>query len=215
MIVKRLAVIITFLLTISVSYGQEGTRECGSTHYSLYYIPTIINSLSDLPTNIQDSIKDHLLDKLGDEFYEMLIFESCLVIDYQEFVKQDPKVLDHRWHIPKYDLGFYICQKQAGIDYCCSRMTLDSNGIVIDSIKFPGFKMNPLSTTFSNFNQIKKTAKKNGFNPEKYSIDFIDDHIVFIFTNVKTYKYIEYLHISAHTGQKVRQYRVTGLIDWN
>ncbi len=178
------------------------------------YKPTIVKSLADLPTYIQDSIKNHLLNKLGNDFYKLLTFESCLVIDYQELVRQDPMVLNYKWQVPKYDLGFYIIQKQTGINYCCSRMSLDSSGLVIDNIDFPSYKMNPQSTAFVDHTQIKKTAKKLGFNPDNYAIDFVDDHIALKFTRTKKYKYIEYLEISAHTGQKVRQFKVTGIIDW-
>jgi hypothetical protein len=199
---------------MTLSFGQDGVRGCGSTHYSMDYKPTIVKSLFDLPTNIQDSIKNHLLKKLGYEFYELLTFESCLIIDYQDLVRQDPKVLNYKWQVPKYDLGFYVIKREAGINYYCSRMSLDSNGLVIDSIDFPSYKINPQSSTFADLTQIKKASKKLGFNPDNYILDFVDDHIVLKFTRTKIYKYIEYLEISAHTAQKIRQFKVTGIIDW-
>jgi hypothetical protein len=212
--VRQLTTILTILIYTTLSYGQSGVLGCGSTYYSMDYKSTIVKSLSDLPIYIQDSIKSHLLNKLGNDFYKLLTFESCLVIDYQELVSQDPKVLNYKWQVPKYDLGFYITQKQTGVNYCCSRMSLDSIGNVIDNIDFPNYKINPQSTTFADLTQIKKTSKKLGFNPNNYSIDIVDDNIVLKFTRTQKYKYIEYLEISAHSGQKVRQYKVTGLIDW-
>lgn len=211
---RQLITILTLIAFTTISYGQVGVRECGSTHYSMEYKPKAVNSISDLPNNIQDSIRTHLFNKLGNDFYALLTFESCLIIDYQELVRQDPKVLNYQWQVPKYDMGFYIAQKQTGINYCCSRMTLDSVGSVIDNIDFPDYKINSQSTTFIDFAQIKKTAKKLGFNTDNYSIDFTDNQIVIVFTRAKKYKYIEYLDISAHSGQKVRQYKVTGIIDW-
>ena len=211
---RQLTTILTILIFTTLSYGQDGVRGCGSTHYSMDYNPTIVKSLSDLPTYVQDSIKNHLLNKLGNDFYKLLTFESCLVIDYKELVRQDPKVLNYKWQVPKYDLGFYIIQKQTGINYCCSRMSLDSSGLVINNIDFPSYKINPQSTVFADLTQIKKTSKKLGFNPDNYAIDIVDDHIVLKFTRTKRSKYIEYLEISAHTGQKVRQFKVTGIIDW-
>ncbi len=204
----------TLIAFTTFSYGQDGIRECGSTHYSMEYKPKVVNSISDLPNNIQDSIKNHLLKKLGNAFYALLTFETCLIIDYQELVRQDPKVLNYQWQVPKYDIGFYITAKQTGINYCCSRMTLDSVGSVIDNIDFPDYQINSQSTTFVDLAQIKKTAKKLGFNIDNYSIDFTDNHIAIIFTRAKKYKYIEYLNISAHSGQKLSQYKVTGIIDW-
>jgi len=93
-------------------------------------------------------------------------------------------------------------------------MTLDNAGAIIDNIDFPSYKINPKSTTFVNLYQIKKTAQKLGFNSTNYTINFVDDQIVLEFTRVIKYKYMECLVISAHSGQKVKQYKVTGIIDW-
>lgn len=213
-ILKQLMTVLTFVIFTTLSYGQNGTRECGNTHYSTNYKPTIAKSIAELPNYIQDSIKKHLLNKLGHDFYELLTFESCLVIDYCELVRQDSSVLNYRWQVPKYDLGFYITQKKAGIDYYCSRMTLDSLGIVIESVDFPNSKINPQSTRFADFTQIQKTSKKMGFDPNYYEIDFIEDHLAIKFVRIEQYKYIEYLCISAHSGKKIKQFKSGGIIDW-
>lgn len=211
---KQLTTILTFIVFTTLSHAQNDILECGSTYYSEDYNPVIVKSISELPANIQDSVKSHLLNKLGNDFYALLIFENGLIIDYQELVRQDPKVLNYQWQIPKYDLGFYITQKQAGINYCCSRMTLDSTGAIINKINFPDYKINAQSIKFTDLTQIKKASKKLGFDPENHVIEFMEDHIVLKFTRVKKYEYIEYLCISAHSGEKVRQYKVTGIIDW-
>jgi hypothetical protein len=211
---KKFRFLLVSMLFTTSSFAQVGTRPCESAHYSTEYKPAIVRSISDLPNHIQDSITKHLLNKLGTDFYDLLTFESCLVIDYKALVGKDPKVLHYRWRVPKYDMGFYITQKHAGIDYCCSRMTLDSTGAVIGQIDFPDHQVNLQSSTFVDLAQIKKTAKKLRFDPDRYAIDFTDDHVVLEFARAKRYRYIEFLEISAHTGQKIRQYRVTGIIDW-
>ncbi len=211
---KKVGFLLASMLLTTTSFAQVGTRPCESTSYPTEYKPATVRSISELPTNIQDSITKHLLNKLGTDFYDLLTFERCLVIDYKALVGKDPKVLHSRGRVPKYDMGFYITQKHAGIDHCCSRMTLDSTGAVIEQIDFPDHHVNLQSSTFVDLAQIQKTAQKLGFDPDRYAIAFADDHVVLEFARAKRYAYIEYLQVSAHTGQKIRQYRVTGVIDW-
>lgn len=196
-----------FFLTFSTFlYSQNGVSGCGANHYSDNYQPTILKNLSDLPYFIGDSVKKNIIDKVGLDFFALLNFENGLVIDYNDLIKKDPKVLNYKWKIPTYDLSFYISQKQVGIEYYCSRVTLDSNGNVIDQIYFPAVTSNPKNAHFDKIEHIKEIAKKHGFDTNDYLVDITDNHIVLIFTRSKR-KYYLTLEISAHSGQIIKESR--------
>ena len=196
-------------------YGQNGVIGCGSTHYSDNYQPTVVKNLSDLPNFIQDSVKKHFLGKVGQDFFALLNFESGLVIDFKELIKQDPKVFNYKWKIPRYDLSFYISQKQSGIEYYCSRLTLDSNGVVLKQTYFPEVNFNSKNAHFDKIEHIKEVAQKNGFKTNSYSIGITENHMVLIFSRVK-HKYDLTLEISAHTGQEIKHYKskITKQVPW-
>lgn len=198
--------LIVFGALSTLMYGQNGVEGCGSTHYSDIYQPTVVRNLSDLPSFIQDSVKKHILGKVGQDFFALVNFESGLVIDYKKLVEQDPKVLSFKWKVPRYDLSFYISQKQAGIEYYCSRLTLDSRGVVLDQIYFPEINSNPQIAHFVQIEHIKEVAKKQGYEVNSYFINITENHFVLIFTRVK-HKYDWTIEISAHSGQIIREYK--------
>ena len=85
-------------------------------------------------------------------------------------MKQDPKVLEYRWIVPKYDLGFYIEQKDVGIDFCCSRITLDSSGVVLSDIDFPDISKTLISINFIELTTILEKSKELVFPIKNYEL---------------------------------------------
>ena len=207
MIAKTTLVIILMIATFSL-FGQNGTSGCSSTIYSLNfeYQPKEIISLEQLPNNIQDSITNHLKSYLGELFYNLLTFKSGLIINYTELLKSDSTVKDYQWQVPTYDLSYYFSAKKAGIDFCCSRITLDSVGNVIDEIGFPSIHDNKLNCRFIEKDKILRAARRRHFPTDKYEIEINDQKIVFRFERIKK-ENLEYLEVSAHTGRFVQKYR--------
>ena len=201
------------LLNLQIK-AQNGVKKCGSTHYSMVYNPSEIDSFNELPSFIQKSLISHLKDKLGHEFYKKLNFESGLLIDYKELIRLDPQVINYKWKVPKYDLSFYINEKKSGINYCCSRIVLDSLGSVITDIQFPSFKKNNLNTNFIPVDTIFLTAKKMGYSIKNYELGFSKNHIVFIFSNTNVNKKVSYIEVSAHTAALLKKYKLSGIRDF-
>ena len=214
-------ILISFYFTIALLSilnlqikAQNGVKKCGSTHYSMVYIPTEINSFNQLPSFIQDTLKNHLQAKLGAKFYNKLFFERCKVIDYKELVKQDPQVKDYKWKVPKYDLSYYINEEKFGINYCCSRIVLDSLGSVITDIQFPSFKKNNLNANFMPIDTLFSVANKMGYGIKNYELGFSKNHIVFIFSNTNMNKKVSYIEISVHTAAVLKKYKLSGIRDY-
>ena len=208
-----LAIAFLSILNLQIN-AQNGAKKCGSTHYSMVYIPTEINSFNQLPSFIQDTLKNHLQAKLGAKFYNKLFFERCKVIDYKELVKQDPQVINYKWEIPKYDLSFYIKEENHGINYCCSRIVLDSLGNVITDIEFPSFKKNNLNANFIPIDTIFSVANNMGYGIKNYELGFSKNHIVYIFSNTNMNKKVSYIEISAHTSAVLKKYKLSGVSDY-
>jgi hypothetical protein len=180
----------------------------------MVYNPSEIDSFNELPSFIQESLINHLKDKLGHEFYKKLNFESGLLIEYKELIRLDPQVINYKWKVPKYDLSFYINEEKSGINYCCSRIVLDSLGSVITDIQFPSFKKNNLNTNFINVDTIFLTAKKMGYSIKNYELGFSKNHIVFIFSNTNVNKKVSYIEVSAHTAALLKKYKLSGIRDF-
>jgi len=205
---------IVFITTGFFTYGQDGVRKCSETIYSLEfkYRPTEIVSLDLLPLDIQDSITTHLRGYLGDSFYNRLVFNSGLIIDYDELVKSDPNVRDYEWQVPTYDLCFYFSEKEAGIDLCCSPITFDRKGNVVNEIEFPKFQDDSLNTKFLDKKIILSVAENEGFSTDQYEIAFSDNNIVFRFEK-KMEGDVECIEISVHTGRIIRKYNLDIIYD--
>ena len=193
--------------------AQNGSKNCGSTHYSMKYSPIKIDSLNIVPISIQESVNNHLKDKLGIKFYEKLIFDYGEIINYSELVRLDPQVLNYKWKIPKYDLSFYIKEKNYGINYCCSRIVLDSLGNVIRDIEFPSFKKNNLNAIFVPIDTIFSVVNKMGYSTKNYELGFSKNHIVYIFSNTNKSK-VSYIEISAHNSVVLKKYKLSGIRDY-
>ena len=193
--------------------AQNGFKNCGSTHYSMKYSPKKIDSLHLVPISIQESVNNHLKDKLGIKFFDKLIFDYGEVINYSELVRLDPQVLNYKWKIPKYDLSFYIKEKNYGINYCCSRIVLDSLGNVIRDIEFPSFKRNNLNANFVPIDTIFSVVNKMGYSTKNHELGFSKNHIVYIFSNTIGSK-VSYIEISAHTSAIIKKYKLSGIRDY-
>ena len=194
--------------------AQNGVTNCGSTHYSMVYNPSEISSFNQLPSFIQKSLISHLKDKLGHEFYRKLNFESGLLIDYKELIRLDPQVINYKWKVPKYDLSYYINEEKFGINYCCSRIVLDSLGSVITDIQFPSFKKNNLNANFMPIDTLFSVANKMGYGIKNYELGFSKEHIVFIFSNTNINKKVSYIEVSVHTAALLKKYKLSGIRDF-
>lgn len=208
-----LTAIFLFSMT-SFVFGQSDIQPCGSTLYSMVFVPTEIKSLDELPTNIRARLVQHLKSSLGEEFYSLISFKTGLFIDYSELVKADPKVLKYQWEVPTYDIGFYLSQPNSGIEFYCSRITLDSLGNVVDDIRFPSIDKNSSASNFSSLERIKQTATENGFPLEDYKVVFSENHLVLVFARATKDKYGEELLVSAHTAEVVKLKHDKGIIDY-
>ncbi len=193
--------------------AQNGVKNCSSTHYSMKYFPKKIDSLNLIPISVQVSVNNHLKDKLGIKFYDKLIFDHGEIINYSELVRLDPQVVNYKWEIPKYDLSFYIKEKNYGINYCCSRIVLDSLGNVIRDIEFPSFKKNNLNANFVPVDTIFSIVNSLGYSTKNYELGFSKNHIVYIFSNTNKSK-VSYIEISAHNSAVLKKYKLSGIRDY-
>ena len=114
----------TFLalaLSVSVCFevvnGQQITKRVGIV--SLYpYQPKNISTLDQLPTGIQVKLKEHLMVRLGREFFSKLEFSNGSVVNFDDLYRVNPGAREYRWRIFAYKIGFAFADRRLGINDC-------------------------------------------------------------------------------------------------
>ena len=140
---------------------------------------TEVASLEDFPEQIRTRLIQHLVDRLGDEYYLRLLFVSGQIIDFDEIkhIDQNPKNYVYRAVYRVSDLEKGIASYDTSID-------LNNNGDVVAEIKIPSVRHSPEKADFISLNSMYRRVLELRMKPTSVRLGFSgdDDAIVFRFT---------------------------------
>jgi len=213
--------VLIILFVRNYCFGQEIIeKECYIIHYSHIYEPKKITLLEEVPYEIRNKLKNHLLDRIGKEYYSKIEFVKGLIINYKEMLKQDPKAKNKKWKIPAYDLDFKFSDIEKGIKYYCTKkITLDSLGKVINEIELPNLKKNPDRKILTKKSTILEIIKRQKFNLDNCTLEYYQDDNIMVWKcekyNKKKYEkrkknYGKAMTINAHNGKIISKGKMSG-----
>lgn len=148
------------------------------------YIVKEPRSLDDLPLDISLKVKNHLLSRVGEEFYKKIYFKRGQIIDSIPYKKYFEKSeMKTRYH---YYLGFAYSNMEKGIGEYCSNIEVDEFGNIIKDIDFP--KKNSAINKLVSLQEIRnKAINRKFYVKEKTKIELSYDEskniFVWKFTN--------------------------------
>lgn len=163
------------LITINNSFGQDrmvvDKPFNGNTHYGRF--SKHIDSLNDLPSNIQFNVKGYLNMILG-TMNDSLIFSHGQIVDLENKFKTDSVTYGYAWIVPKYDLNFVLKDNTIGIISYYLQIRLDSYGQVLYT-NWPK-ESHSEKMRFKSRIDIEqfalRQADKKGFDLNGYKVDF-------------------------------------------
>ena len=219
MLIFKINMVLIILFVKNYCFGQEIIeKECYIIHYSHIYEPKKITLLEELPYEIRNKLKNHLLDRIGKEYYSKIEFVKGLIINYKEMLKQDPKVKNYKWKIPTYDLDFKFSDIEKGIKYYCTKITLDSLGKVVNEIELPNVKKNPDRKDLIKKLTILEIIKRQKFNLVNCTLEYYPNNNLMVWRcekykkNMKRMKknYGKAMTINAHNGKIISKGKMRG-----
>jgi len=218
-IMFRLFSLLALLIIMSSATAEENNVEpitsYGGFIYFGSYEPKEPKSLLDIPVNIRSQLIQHLVKRLGAEFYSSLSFNGGQIVNIGELYKMEPNVKDHKWEVHSYDLHFELSKPEIGIQSYIAQITLRQDGSIINEINLPDFSKNPEKLKFYSLSDAYNKSKKSGFDTEHVNVsltyDTKTDSLVWKFEQETDddglsiyYKNIE---ISTHTGEIINKYQ--------
>jgi len=193
-------------LRIAKVKGGQGIVSLGN------YVAREPKTLADLPSQIRAKLERHLIERLGQSYYERLSFEGGQIVDFGELYRVDPSVRDFQWKIFAYRLIFRISEPPKGIEGYYATVELDKDGDVQTEIDLPKVRRFPEKAHFIALSSACDQVKRLGlipsrarlvYNKEHGSIAFHfeqkveDDGLMMKFWNIE---------VDAHSGEILRNY---------
>ena len=193
-------------LPTSVSRGY-------SSNYYGDYEPRVVNRLNELPPQIATRVVRHLQQRLGDDRYKELKFESGEIVVRQQLLAREPAAADYQWEVPAYRLHFSIRRPEVGIDVFVATMELRVDGSILNDIELPCFKCHPEKAVLVGMAAAAETAAANGMSGAGMEVgidyDRDSDSMVWVFSKrLSAHRGAateDRLLVNAHTGAVVRR----------
>lgn len=181
---------------------------CTYTGYGYYY-PQNPRSLNDLPLDIQSKIETHLLNRLGENFYNRISLTDGEIVDVNRLHIVDSNTLNFKWRPYTYNLCFTFRDTAIGIGLFTAEMVLDSIGNIINEIQLPFISENLTKQNLISLNEAKLIAiEENHFSKGtvvKIGYDESFDSIVWLFIKTEYHENNQWnsetLKLDAHTGK--------------
>lgn len=143
----------------------------GNTHYGQHAI--VIESVAELPSQIQTALEAHLTDMLGSSA-KNVTFSHGQNVDLRSFFSEpNREAFNYQWLVPSYDLNYVLSDTTLGIKSYYLQLRLDEYGQLL-STNWPrqGYSN---KENFQLTNEIVKfalsQARSRGFLTSKYLTD--------------------------------------------
>jgi hypothetical protein len=178
-------------------------KRVGSINIGWNYKPNSVKSLTELPTEIAEKVKKHLIERIGEEFYNKLQFSYGLVVDYNELCRLDG--CQQEWKVLSYKLEYAFSLPEIGIKRYETEIWLDEKGDAIKEIDLPAIKQNPEKARLISVTEAINIGKRNKFRTSRVELGYreADDSIVWklIKNPNENDDATREMHISAHDGK--------------
>lgn len=128
------------------------SQGCSSRSYLNYY-PRCPRTLEDLPKDIANKLKQHLIERIGVKDYNKtrLIGGQIIDVDYLQSINEKTA----------YSLCFCYSNLDAGIGMYTSKIKLDIEGNILEEIGLPRFVGVQSSMEFVPYTEIIKKVRQN------------------------------------------------------
>ncbi len=148
--------------------------------------PGIASSLYELPDRVRNKLVDHLLNRLGLDYYSRLRLIDVSVFDL------NIDMFIHRTTtkpIPPfcYIICFSFSDTTKGLGLYTARILVDNSGEIMKEIHLPDIKKEPQKANILSLEQVKKIATENKFYDDhttvSLSYDNMKESIIWDFQN--------------------------------
>jgi hypothetical protein len=206
---KRFLLVFTCMILVFPSHQPSSaqtrkiTKRVGSIALGWNYKPKSVNFLQELPTEIVEKVTKHLIERLGEDFYNKLQFRYGVVVDYDELCRLDG--CNYQWEVFSYKLEYFFSFPQIGIKRYEAEIWLNKKGDVIKEIDLPAIKQNPEKAKLISVKEAINIGKANKFRTSRVELGYRkeDDSIVWKLVRNPTENddATREMHISAHNGK--------------
>lgn len=173
-------------------------------------------SLAELPTDVQDTVRKYMTDRLGPGYYAKLSFVGGQVVDTAAMYRRDPDTRKFRWPLFGYRLGFRLAVPDSGVDSYVGYLTLDVAGRLQSQLEFPAVRADTSKAGIISVSAARAIAAQEGLTPTRVEMEYRAE------LNSLVYKFSEYVlirpnygggkirfvEIDAHSGRVVQSYVV-------
>jgi hypothetical protein len=214
------------LSTISIYPDGESSQKKSNLVYSTCstigfgdYRPKTPESLDDLPDGIKEKLVEHLISRVGNQFYSKLKLNGGQIVNLDRLYKVEANAKNYKWTPYSYYLCFSFQDTAKGIGLYTAQIVLDKNGNVVKEIQLPDISSNPEKANIISRISASVIAKKMGFTPKtdntslEYDADV--DSLIWCFEkrtndNGLTFS-VEKLHVDAHNGKVIGASKGNGI----
>jgi hypothetical protein len=155
---------ISFKKKSGLVYVESSIRGFGN------YVPKTPKTLKELPDSVREKLTQHLLNRLGKDFYSKLNFAGGQIVDIKRLYIVNTNAKNYKWTPYSYYLWFAFTDVKQGIGLFSAQIILDSSGNVIEEIELPEISKNSEKKSIVSLQEAKNIARKNGFSPESCEI---------------------------------------------
>ena len=154
------------LFFFSLIAGCASTPAIGVSKNSGYpylgkYQPERLESLDDLPVDVRSSLSTHLINRLGEPFFDELQFVGGRHVDHASLYTAEPLAVNYKWEVPAYALDFEFSAPEVGIDRYVAQVLLRGDGSIIRDIDIPAISSAPEKLHIIPLNEALLIASKS------------------------------------------------------
>lgn len=180
---RKSAIILLLLIAISPGvFGQKPVLNPDSTSKkqlaflrssycmapSLYpYEPETLKSLATLPDTVLIRLQSYLSSRLGDSFYNSIVFSSGQYVDLQALAKLEHGTTNRKWVVAAYYLCFNCQQLPQESGYYVASIELDAKGNVILPVNLPFISRDADKSKIISWQSATEIAHRNGVRKAK------------------------------------------------
>jgi hypothetical protein len=136
------------------------------------YEPYEPRSLEELPEEIREKAKQHLLDKAGPVFYPRLYLSGGMLVNLSRLDKIEHYKGKYHWRPYPWYLCFSFSDTSLGIARYSAELVLDEEGNVMEDIELPCIKDSIYKENIISMNEAKEMARCPGYFTDSTYTDF-------------------------------------------
>ena len=189
--------------------ATDGVYHSAPSYY-LGVAPRILKSLADLPAPLAQQVEQHLLARLGAQFYHELHFAGGQAADFTE----------DRWQSKDsdgdcaYELNFELQRPAAGVISYLALLSLKRDGSILREIDLPAVARAPARAGIITLAKAREIARARGFEGQEITteINYDPDRDILVWSfrkyadsGLQGLRY-RVLEIAAHDITAIREY---------